>query len=315
MRTQGTTAKRVALMAILALIAVSVMAVASAESGSARESSGTDEEGPAARPLDDVPGLGITSEGMLRDDLIAIHQVYQREKLIAECMAQAGFSYTPDVVYVEEVVAAAGSSIASPDEQSDVVTDGYSANVGVRSELSDAELDRYWKALVGATAEDVAAFEVDGYTPKSWSDNPEGFLRGGCTGDAAPPVPNVWDLRRELISDYVDARASIKDHPDFAPHRKEFTACVESVTSRSAGSLAELEELLTTDETAAAAITCEPIWDRGVLDTESVAMEEFARKHAGALDAQRQAYTGVLGEIREHEDFVDWMSAFLAQWR
>jgi hypothetical protein len=67
--------------------------------------------------LDQYPGFGRSADAALRDDTIAYWEAFQREQVIADCMAAAGFAYVLDVAFPTEAVVAIaeGQGLVSSD--------------------------------------------------------------------------------------------------------------------------------------------------------------------------------------------------------
>jgi hypothetical protein len=148
-------------------------------------------------PLDAYPGFGRSPQAMLRDDTIAYWEAYQREVFVADCMADAGFSYAPAVAYPTEAmqrvaenvrppeVEARARAAASPEEQNRVDEQA----------LPPADRDLYHRTLVGETAADIDAAARDGAAPDGQGAD---FATGGCVGQAHDAIPSIWDARRAM---------------------------------------------------------------------------------------------------------------------
>lgn len=298
----------------LTLVVLIVMIGLLAEQGTAQESDGSQEaaDRTESRPVDEVPGFGLSPEGVARDDLIALHEVRLRERAVQSCMESGGFTYTPEMLYADDSILAAAELVTLRPTSSGVeAVNAAEENHRQRSELSPRDLDAYWITLNGATAAEIAGFEVDGEIPASWEDNPDGFLRGGCIGDAAAEVPGIWALRRELMPSYAQARAGITAHPAFEPYAARFSACIELHTEFTARTIAELEELRISNEVPRAGLECEPIWGEGILGAEAVAMQEWRDANEPALAEQQRRYDGAVEQIGEDDEFMEWLSAYV----
>ena len=148
--------------------------------------------------LDRYAGFGHSPEAVLRDETIAFSEAFQREQLIAECMAEAGFDYAPAVAFptgdtreVAEVLRVQDRPFVLPEFSSPVAS-----NRDYERELSAAERERYNQTLLGESADDVAEADRTGNVPEGR--RAEEFATGGCFGRARAAVPSVWDARREL---------------------------------------------------------------------------------------------------------------------
>lgn len=155
--------------------------------------------------LDAYPGFGRTPGAMLRDDTIAYWEAYRRELVVADCMADAGFSYTPAVAYPTDAVrriaddlptpdvGAAARSETSPDEQ----------NRAYDQALSPGDRDRYFRTLYGESAAAIDAAARTGEAPDGRAAD---FATGGCLGTAHDTIPSVWDARRAVAPSLTTTR-------------------------------------------------------------------------------------------------------------
>lgn len=167
-------------------------------------------------PLGDaLPGLGLSNDNVERDETVSLYQAYQREVFVADCMAEAGFSYAPDVQYPPEIALAVLAASDAKDPQAveslqafdpDQPTmsldrsghrvpvvgwhDGTSWNQMVLEDARRAENgDAYTQTLYGESLSDLES--------QRGADDPE-FATGGCDGDAWEKIPGIWVIRDEV---------------------------------------------------------------------------------------------------------------------
>jgi hypothetical protein len=156
----------------------------------------------AIEALDRYPGFGQSPDAMLRDETIAYAEAFEREQLVHECMAGAGFDYVPSVAFptpdMREVadglgIRAAGLSASGP------VASPAASNRTYERGLPAGERERYAQTLLGESAADVAAADRTGEVPAGRS--ADEFATGGCVGEAAAAVPSIWDAPRRLAAE------------------------------------------------------------------------------------------------------------------
>lgn len=151
-------------------------------------------------PLDEYAGFGQSAEAVQRDETIAYWEAFQREQLVTECMADAGFDYAPavafptgDMLEVAENLGVSGEALPFTPPQ---LASPATWNRDYERGLSADEREQYNLALLGESAADVAEADRTGIVPEGR--RAEEFATGGCVGQAAEAVPSVWDARREL---------------------------------------------------------------------------------------------------------------------
>jgi hypothetical protein len=153
--------------------------------------------------LDDYAGFGQSAAATQRDETIAYWEAFQREQLITECMAEAGFEYAPAVAFptgdMREVAEGLGIEDTGSSFELPQLSSPVSWNRDYERGLSDAERERYHQTLLGESAAAVAEADRTGIVPEGRP--AEEFAMGGCFGEADAAVPSVWDARRELAPD------------------------------------------------------------------------------------------------------------------
>jgi hypothetical protein len=156
--------------------------------------------------LDEYAGFGQSTEAVQRDETIAYWEAFQRQQLVAECMADAGFDYAPAVAFPAGDMLEVAEGLGVQDRGSSPVLTGLSSPVDSNREyergLSDGDRERYSQTLLGESAAEVAETDRTGVVPEGR--RAEEFATGGCVGAADAAVPSVWDARRDLAAE-VDA--------------------------------------------------------------------------------------------------------------
>jgi hypothetical protein len=165
----------------------------------------------ATAALDRYPGFGQSPDTMLRDETIAYAEAFEREQLVHECMADAGFDYVPAVAFptadMREVadglgirgagLSASGSSLSSP----------VASNRAYERGLTPGDRERYTQTLLGESAADVAVADRTGEVPAGR--RADEFATGGCVGEAAVAVPSIWDAPRRLAAEMDALRSEV----------------------------------------------------------------------------------------------------------
>ena len=157
----------------------------------------------AASPLDEYAGFGQSPEAVQRDETIAYWEAFQRQQLVAECMADAGFDYAPAVAFPVDDMVEVAEGLGIQDRGSSPALPGLSSpvrwNRDYEGGLSEADRERYSQTLVGESAAEVAETDRSGVVPEGRL--AEEFATGGCVGAAEAAVPSVWDARRGLAAE------------------------------------------------------------------------------------------------------------------
>jgi hypothetical protein len=150
--------------------------------------------------LDEYTGFGQSAEAVQRDETIAYWEAFEREQLIAECMADAGFDYTPAVAFptgdMLEVAEGLGVAAERSSSASSEPASPATRNRDDERALPDDERERYNQTLLGESAADVDEADRTGIVPEGR--RADEFATGGCSGQARAAVPSIWDARRDL---------------------------------------------------------------------------------------------------------------------
>lgn len=291
------TTKRNSKTVVLALaffMAVSAVSVAIANSG--------------GHPLDPYPGFGRSVEAAARDDAIAYWEAYRRETQIATCMTNQGFMYEPAVAYPESVVIEIANylgvrpSLTGPWES----TAPLDTNRQYQSSLTPTELDAYFRALVGESAEAMTEADIKG------EEHFEGFASGGCFGDAAEEVGSIWDLKRKLRPDFDALRMSFVEGAT-----AEYTSCAVASGLPDVKSPEDIESRIASGEIpvdlGTTALTgCQPIWDTAVQRADLAASDEFIGMERHLLEQAVHRYADALDAIQTDSTFISYLSSHAA---
>ncbi|HEX6425196.1 MAG TPA: S-layer homology domain-containing protein [Acidimicrobiales bacterium] len=194
----------------------------------------------AASVLDAYAGFGISADAELRDETIAYAEAFEREEVVRECMAEAGFEYAPAVAFPAGDVAEIADSLGvDPAEDASGGSPADSSpsdrNRAYERALPADEQERYNQTLLGESAEDVAEADRTGVVPDG---RPEDFATGGCVGEARDAVPSVWDARRALD----DELAAMVGEIESADHEPASTAAAERFVDGHAAQLAAVAQ-------------------------------------------------------------------------
>lgn len=266
--------------------------------------------------FDRYPGFGRSEAAALRDETIAYSEAFEREQLVRECMADAGFSYVPavafprgDMLEVAENLGVDGGGIAaaavSPDSP-------VSRNRAYERGLSADERERYNQALLGESAADVATADRTGEVPEGRT--ADEFAAGGCVGEAKAAVPGIWDAPRRLTTDMAALRQEIASSPALRATAGQYASCVADAGDITASTPGALEQLLAddgadADAAATAYEACAPIWAAGYERAAMPAAERFVARHARQLDAVARRYEGVIDRIQRDRELATYLAA------
>lgn len=164
--------------------------------------------------LDAYAGFGQTADAELRDETIAYAEAFEREQLVAECMADAGFDYEPAVAFPDGDMLEIAEHLGVDGTDATAAGDSTPAsrNRADERDLTADERERYNQTLLGESAADIAEADRTGEVPAGR--RADEFATGGCYGTAQQAVPSIWDTRRELSADLDTLRADVSGAPD-----------------------------------------------------------------------------------------------------
>lgn len=186
----------------------SIAAPSTAEGSTAYGSAAAESTAEELEDLaDDVPGLGRSTEALARDDLIAFWEVWRRGQVTAQCMAESGFEWTPEVDYPVEALLG-GVDLLGLDLSTASATTGpapQEVNAMTLEGLAPAEKERYYQALHGESQDDMERVELTGELPEGRGDD---FAAGGCYGRAMDEIGSIWDLKRTLGAEALTSSMS-----------------------------------------------------------------------------------------------------------
>lgn len=267
-------------------------------------------------PLDKYPGFGRSADAGLRDDTIAYWEAFQREQLIADCVAVAGFAYAPDVAFPTEAVVAIAEGQGVASSAAGLLADASPSarNDAYVEALSATERDRYFQTLFAERAGDIMMAEETGRIPDGRGDD---FASGGCFGKAQAAIPGIWNLPRRLSDELEVMRASIDDSAELRGAQRQYAACTRGSANLDADHPAALEAVVAGGgpqavAAGAALAGCADIWSFGYRRAAEVAAQNFATAHAGELAAIEAQYAGVMDTIREDAAFRAYLSERIA---
>ena len=224
------TARRAALPLVLAAVVAWPLAACS----------GDDEPEPTPTPSERE---AAPLEALLSDylsgwsDEDVQERLARMEHVVAECMAEEGFDYTPvDYSEVEFDVGTAldlqpGSTQFAEQYGYGITTDPFTSgtadvtdpNEAYVAAMSDAERDAYWTALYGAGYADAGATDEDeAVTDFAWQ-------QAGCTGRAQQEVVASGiqdDSFAALQADLVQMLADADGDPRLAQAGADWSACM-----------------------------------------------------------------------------------------
>jgi hypothetical protein len=264
--------------------------------------------------LDQYAGFGRSPDAVLRDETIAYSEAFEREQLIRDCMADAGFDYAPAVAFP------AGDMLEIADSlgihgSSDAISP-TSLNRAYERGLSGDERERYNQTLLAESAADVAEADRTGEVPGGR--RAEEFATGGCTGEARAAIPSIWDAQRSLSAEIDAMRQEISGSAGMQRTAGEYVECAEAAAGVTASGPGDLEELIAgggprADAAATAYEDCAPVWAAGYQRAASAAADRFVVRHAGALEAVAGRYDGVMDRIAQDQDLATYLAARVAE--
>lgn len=266
---------------------------------------------PSERPLDGVPGFGLSADAVMRDEVISVWEAWVRDTRVSACMARAGFTWVPEVLYPEEaVLGVAEHSGVTPDVSADTALPADANRVAVDA-LPVPERDRYFQTLYGESVEVIDYVEDNsGAMPEGVS--PETFARGGCYGEAQSAVGSVWDLRRDVGPELSERQAEARDALVADGHARGFQECAAGIGLQGLTSPEDVDRLLAerglqrADEVVST--QCARAW--GAVNEQALAQaaQHVRSAHQEAFEAHEGRYSGIVGQIRGDEAFKAYLA-------
>ena len=157
-----------------------------------------------SRPLSEFEGFGITTAQVDAEESQYEIDDAKRQQLIAACMAERGFEYTPrpsSIVVTEDL---------TPAELERLVLDPDSAYL---DGLAPDRLLDYNMALTGY--EDP--------------NDPTAGAAKGCVGEAHAQVPGIFAVRSSLTKELIELEEAIRTDPAVLEAKKQWAACMVAV--------------------------------------------------------------------------------------
>lgn len=300
---------------------VSIAAVASAVLGTAAACSGVASgdrnlaEAPSVAPgaLHAVPGFGISTENMIRDDAIALYEEYQRDLITRACMESAGHEWQIEVLYPATAVVAVADFLDVEPRGVDQYVSGSEMNSELRASLSSSSLDSYWRSLVGESAADMAYVAETDAVPEGR--DADSFARGGCQGSGWLELPGLWAFRdaQLLVRDQYRNEAIAQLEPDDPAFRAvaqcleengaiDIDTPLEAFGPRSSG---EVGIDLTLDRAIG---DCHEVFEAMSSELTNAADSRLYDERFEEFEAHIRSYEGVLANLRQDQGFLDFVA-------
>lgn len=269
--------------------------------------------------LDQYAGFGQSPDAVLRDETIAYWEAFEREQLIRECMAGAGFDYAPAVAFpTGDMLEVAGNlGIQDPGSSAlwSVLPSPTSWNRDYEEGLSSDELERYNQTLLGESTADLSEADRTGIVPDGR--RAEDFATGGCFGEAEAAIPSIWDAQRDLRSEMDAMRQEIASSAEMRETAGAYAECAAAAGGVTASGPGDLEELIAgggvqADAAVDAYESCASVWAAGYERAASAATDRFVQQHAQRLDALARRYDGASERIAEDQDLATYLATQVA---
>lgn len=291
-------------------LAVTCLVMLTVFSGLGIAKSGAVETAPPSSPLDRFPGLGRTRSPALRDETIAYWEAFRREGSIQQCLKKAGFSdYVPEVAFPSgPTIAIAQSLGVKPDTK----TPPNKRNAFI-AQLPRPIADQFFKALLGASLEEINNFEKTGEVPIGAS--PGSFGRGGCVGRADKEIPSIWSTKRALADELNEMRAS--SAKEASP---QYQNCLERFQV-AASNPSEVEGLVAAEMpgppeavyVTSALNECASTWTEGYRRAEAKAANELIARNDSLLDQVAGKYDDTMTVIKNDREFLAYLGVTAAE--
>ena len=242
--------------------------------------------------------------------MIALWHAFAREQFVQNCMERTGFGYSIAVAFPHGSVLEVARSL---DLKGDLGS--MSRSMGARedflqvehtTELSNSELDRYYMALFGESAHDVAHFDATGLLPEGRND----FAVGGCRRAAWDEIPGHYVLRDELLAEVREAK--VAESSKIEPCITSDGLMVESLEELDAAfDEVSRSEMMAYPEFEQSMKACE----EALLDADAAARERaqatvFAR-HESRLHAHHKDFDTVLDKIESDREFLRYLDGLV----
>lgn len=317
---------RVSLLGLLSLCSCATVDTGAADSTTVDEpsESSTLSPGtqPSTKPLDDIPGLGVSESAALRDDMIAYYEAWQRDMLVAHCMAQAGQTWLPEVLYPPEVVVEIAQSLGVEPAADFEAKGPDEVNRESLLRLEGESLEDYWQALYAESAADIAYWQShDGAAPPDA--DPDTFATDGCSEVGWNAIPGIWDFKSELADGLEDLRTRARTTEAFLEGQSRYKECIAAFGFDDVESPGELDKFVLAhegeqdesleDNYAEAGTECSRTWADAVDAGMREAQDEFRSENADAIAQQQAHYESLANELREDQEFLEFVSEACAR--
>lgn len=266
----------------------------------------------AGRPLDGVPGFGLSPDAVMRDEVISVWEAWSRDSQISTCMAGAGFQWQPEVLYPEEAVLTVAENLDVTPDLTAVPILPVDANMDVAASLSAKVRESYYQALYGESAEAIEFVQDNGGVLPP-GESPDSFATGGCYGQAQATVGSVWNLKRdvgpELTDRQIRAREAILSQEDTATYGQ----CAANMGMPGMASPEALDKAMAgtggLDRAAeASGQWCAPVWNTISEKALASAADQVRANHSKAFEVHEARYNGLVAQIKRDEAFKDYLA-------
>ncbi len=251
--------------------------------------------------LDGIYGFGQSEGASLRDDSIALYEAYQVERAVVGCMARNGFKHVPELVYPHEAALAVADELGVVPEDDGLPLPRLrndESQRGRSESAREAVLTAKWGPQKGRQ-------EGSGNNVRGGQKSDASARTGmGCVSEAQNQVGSVWDLRRLLFNDVIEARRLSTNLESFKLARRSFDQCVESALGYTVEDISVVEELA---EDQPQVRECSQYWISAKQSVEKEAVTPVLSKYQAEIDSHQTRYDTVRSDLSRDSDFRDWL--------
>ncbi len=238
----------------------------------------------AERPIDTIPGLGISDAAASRDTAISLWENFQRETLTKQCMAKSDFAYEVDLRHSPaELVEAAeylGESVEVP------ATLTPDPNRNYVQALTQAQLEEYARALYG-----------------QGSGERGNETNSGCINESWGQVGSVWEIR-EYRAGLLSRERDLRKSDEMKPVRDAYRKCASEFGVEDVESTVELERAVADPRLLGAVVDkCEGPYLTSLGDAMIQVEQDFINENL-ILTRQRDVYTDVRNRLLGDDAFL-----------
>jgi hypothetical protein len=261
-------------------------------------------------PLDEIPGLGVSSDAALRDETLALYEAWRRDTLVAECLSKSGVSWTPEALFpVEELPEIALSLNQSPIANDDPWPEEL--NFEMRKALGPKEREVYADAMYGETAKDIADWQESGGSVPDGRD-PETFAIGGCSHVGWKQMPGVWQIKDRLGDQISALRAGARETDSFLAGQAKYSVCARDLGYPNINSPADFDKLIlagdNSNSLAEAIAACSGLWAKANEAGLAEIQAHFRVANAAFIEPWIAYYAKFWDELRSDKTFLVFLS-------